>query len=181
MGSKEMQKFHSKSLIVQSLLYLMRKKSFHEIKITEICNKAGVSRLSYYRNFESKEDIVLYYFNDNFEKIMERIIKMENISYKQLIEILFSHFMTHLEDNKLFFRDKLIYLISISSDEYLKKFMKEVFKDNSHDDFILKFLQGGIMNIMIGLMTGEESHSVEDIAVRVDFIYKMLSEGKPVL
>ncbi|MCP1224932.1 TetR/AcrR family transcriptional regulator [Sebaldella sp. S0638] len=181
MRSKEMQKFHSKSLIVQSLLYLMRKKSFHEIKITEICNKAGVSRLSYYRNFESKEDIVLYYFNDNFEKIMERIIKMENISYKQLIEILFSHFMIHLEDNKLFFRDKLIYLISISSDEYLKKFMKVVFKDNSHDDFILKFLQGGIMNIMIGLMTGEESHSVEDIAVRVDFIYKMLSEGKPVL
>ena len=50
------------------------------------------------------------------------------------------------------------------------------FKDNDHDDFILKFLQGGIMNIMIGLMTGDENHSVEDIAVRIDFIYKMLSE-----
>ena len=181
MGSKEIQKIQSKSLIVQSLLYLMRKKSFHEIKITEICNKAGVSRLSYYRNFESKEDIVLYYFNNNFEKIMERIVMMDNISYKQLIEILFSHFMEHLEDNKLFFRDKLIYLISISSDDYLKKFMKVVFKDNSHDDFILKFLQGGIMNIMIGLMTEEENHSAEDIAVRVDVIYKMLREGKRIL
>ena len=59
MGSKEEQKIQSKGLIVQSLLYLMRKKSFHEIKITEICKKAGVSRLSYYRNFESKEDIAV--------------------------------------------------------------------------------------------------------------------------
>ena len=176
MGSKEEQKIQSKGLIVQSLVYLMRKKSFHEIKITEICKKAGVSRLSYYRNFESKEDIVLYYFSNNFEKIIGKMTMMESISYRELIEILFLHFMENLEDNKLFFRDKLIYLISISTDEYMKKFLKVVFRDNDHDDFILKFLQGGIMNIMIGLMTGEENHSAEDIAVRIDFIYKMLSE-----
>lgn len=176
MRTKESQKIQSKSLVVQSLLYLMRKKSFHEIKITEICKKAGVSRLSYYRNFENKEDIVLYYFNNNFEKIMEKIIIMDSISYRQLIEILFSHFMEHLEVNKLFFRDKLIHLISMSSDEYLKKLLKVVFRDNSHDDFILKFLQGGIMNIMISLMTGDEKRSTEEIAVRIDFIYKMLTE-----
>lgn len=176
MGQKEMLKLQSKNLIVQSLLYLMRKKSFHDIKITEICKKAGVSRLSYYRNFDSKEDIVLYYFNNNFEKIMEKIVSRDDVSYRELVEMMFSLFMEHLEVNKLFFRDKLIYLISASSDEYLKKFLKVIFKDNSHDDFILKFLQGGIMNIMIGLMTGDEVYSIEDVAVRVDFIYKMLSE-----
>lgn len=121
MGSKVEQKIQSKGLIVQSLVYLMRKKSFHEIKITEICKKAGVSRLSYYRNFESKEDIVLYYFNNNFEKIIGKITMMESISYRELIEMLFLHFMENLEENKLFFRDKLIYLISISTDEYMKK------------------------------------------------------------
>ena len=100
MGSKVEQKIQSKGLIVQSLVYLMRKKSFHEIKITEICKKAGVSRLSYYRNFESKEDIVLYYFNNNFEKIIGKITMMESISYRELIEMLFLHFMENLEENK---------------------------------------------------------------------------------
>ena len=108
MENTDNQKIQSKDLIVQSLLYLMKKKSFHEIKITEICRKAGVSRLSYYRNFESKEDIVLFYFNNNFEKIMKKVVSMEEITYKQLIKLLFSHFMEHIEENKLFFRDKLI-------------------------------------------------------------------------
>ena len=175
MTSKEMQKTHSKSLIVQSLLELMKKKSFQEIKITEICKKAGVSRLSYYRNFESKEDIVLYHFNNNFEKIIKRISLIGNLTYKGLMEILFSHFMEHLEDNKLFFRDKLIYLISISSDEYMEKLLKIVLKERKHDDFVVKFLQGGIMNIMIELMTGNEGYSIEEIAEKIDFIYKMLS------
>ena len=41
----------------------MRKKAFSEIKVTEIVKLAGVGRTSFYRNFESKEDVLKKHIN----------------------------------------------------------------------------------------------------------------------
>ena len=50
-----------KKCIVDALLILMNEKDFDDISITEICNKAGVSRMAYYRNYYTKKDIILEY------------------------------------------------------------------------------------------------------------------------
>lgn len=44
--------------ITGALLKLMKKKDFAEITISELTKVAGVSRVSFYRNFESKEDVL---------------------------------------------------------------------------------------------------------------------------
>ncbi len=43
--------------INEALLGLARK-SLNEISISEICETAGVGRMSFYRNYESKEDVI---------------------------------------------------------------------------------------------------------------------------
>ena len=48
-----------KESITQALLILMESKDFQKITITEIVNKAGVARMSFYRNYDSKEDVIL--------------------------------------------------------------------------------------------------------------------------
>ena len=45
-----------------ALLSLLGKKPYDEIKIASITEEAGVARQSFYRNFESKDDIVCQYF-----------------------------------------------------------------------------------------------------------------------
>ena len=52
-----------KESITVALLNLMRKKAFSEIKVTEIVKLAGVGRTSFYRNFESKEDVMKKHIN----------------------------------------------------------------------------------------------------------------------
>ncbi len=52
--------------IESALLLLMREKPFDDISITEIIKRAKVSRISYYRNYNSKEDIL--------ENFLERFI-----------------------------------------------------------------------------------------------------------
>lgn len=47
--------------ITESLLRLMRKKPLSEIKISELCQLAGVSRVSFYRNYNSLADILVKY------------------------------------------------------------------------------------------------------------------------
>ena len=42
--------------INEALLGLLKEKSLNEISISEICETAGVGRMSFYRNYESKED-----------------------------------------------------------------------------------------------------------------------------
>ena len=42
----------------EALVRLMEHKEYHEIKISEIIDKAGISRATFYRNFNTKDDIV---------------------------------------------------------------------------------------------------------------------------
>jgi AcrR family transcriptional regulator len=48
----------TRECIELALISLMKEKPFAKIKITEIIKRAGVSRVSYYRNYDSKEAIL---------------------------------------------------------------------------------------------------------------------------
>lgn len=58
----------AKDYIIEALLLLMKKKRYPDIKIADITNKAGVNRVTFYRNFSSKEEVITVYleraFND---------------------------------------------------------------------------------------------------------------------
>lgn len=47
--------------IIEAFFIILQKKPFSAITVTELINKAGVARSTYYRNFDSKEDILKKY------------------------------------------------------------------------------------------------------------------------
>jgi AcrR family transcriptional regulator len=51
-----------KNQIVNGLFKLLKVKSFSSIKITELIKVSNVARASYYRNFDTIEDILVFYF-----------------------------------------------------------------------------------------------------------------------
>lgn len=57
----------AKDCMVEALIQLLEKKSIDEISITELTERAGVSRMAYYRNYTSKEDI----FEQHLKELME--------------------------------------------------------------------------------------------------------------
>ena len=60
----------AKDYIVESLLYLMKKEKFENITVTDISKKAGVNRITFYRNFNSKEEVLMVHFKKNeFDRI----------------------------------------------------------------------------------------------------------------
>lgn len=68
--------------ITQSLFKLLEKKAFESITITDIITKAGVSRMGFYRNFVSKEDVIESYILEIFEKTVDEIQKERALSFK---------------------------------------------------------------------------------------------------
>lgn len=52
-----------KKLITDALLALMEKKDINEISVTELITTAGVARVSFYRNYSSKENVLIVLIN----------------------------------------------------------------------------------------------------------------------
>lgn len=59
MKRKSSSNLFAKECILTALIQLVEKKPFSQISISEIAERAGVSRMTYYRNYTSKEDILL--------------------------------------------------------------------------------------------------------------------------
>lgn len=52
--------YESKELICEAFMQLLKEKKEEEITLTEIAETAGVGRMTIYRHFKEKEDILLY-------------------------------------------------------------------------------------------------------------------------
>ena len=51
----------------EALIILMNEKNYYKISICELCEKAGVSRMAFYNNYKSKDDLLreIIYFQTN--------------------------------------------------------------------------------------------------------------------
>jgi AcrR family transcriptional regulator len=65
----------TKQWIFEAMLLLLDKKPYDQIGISEITEKAGVARTSFYRNFTGKDDVILQYLDDILSDCVFQIIK----------------------------------------------------------------------------------------------------------
>ena len=61
MNKKQEANAFVKECITTALLQMMENTPFEDIAITDLVKKAGVGRVSFYRNFESKKDVLAKY------------------------------------------------------------------------------------------------------------------------
>lgn len=97
-----------KECITTALLQMLKKQSFESISITELTKKAGVGRVSFYRNFESKEDIIRKHLGILIKEWGNKFKK--NGSPETLVESLFSHYYKHKELFILLYRRGLAHI-----------------------------------------------------------------------
>ena len=78
--------------ITGALLKLMESHDFAEISISQICQEAGVGRASFYRNFESKEEIISRHLKRLLDAWWAEAIQKPDFN---LVEAIFSHYWEH--------------------------------------------------------------------------------------
>lgn len=76
--------------IYAAFLQILKKKHYDDISVCEICTKAGVSRMSFYRNFESKEDLTFKGIDKIVKKLSAIIEKLNNINIFTVTQETFS-------------------------------------------------------------------------------------------
>lgn len=85
----------TKDCIFTALTLLMEQKDFNDITITEIAKKAGVSRMTYYRTYSSKEDILIQYFDEMTETLAKTIEKEPTLTPYDVYVQFFAFFQKH--------------------------------------------------------------------------------------
>lgn len=70
----------TKECIELALINLMEKKSYGDISIKDIVERAGVSRASYYRNYDSKEDILSGFIQSICKELSQAMLKFNALT-----------------------------------------------------------------------------------------------------
>ena len=74
----------TKGLISLALYSLLLRKNYEDISVKEICERAGVSRMSFYRYYNKKDDIFVDYCDARFEEFYEGVKDQTNRAYSRL-------------------------------------------------------------------------------------------------
>lgn len=92
----------TKHCLASALMELLEKKEYDEISIQDIVDKAGFSRMGYYRNFKSIDEILDYYLKENTDNFFKTSgIFVKGTSVEKFVAVLF-HYLCSEEVKNLF-------------------------------------------------------------------------------
>lgn len=95
--------------IIQALFILLKEKELSEISITDLVAKAGVSRSSFYRNFNSFENVIYSYFMDKTQSWWKENEQAFLYGEKEVEISVFEHLLTMKEEILLVYQKGLYY------------------------------------------------------------------------
>ncbi len=116
----------SRNRIRFSLVSLMEQYPYSEIVVSAICQKAKVSRQTYYRLFSSKDDVLLLHLNEIMKEYLLPRILLDNTSTNEFLQF-FLFFVGHKDLLRTLYRNDKMYLLQHVLTRYSKLFIQEPF------------------------------------------------------
>ena len=85
-------KAFTKNCLASAFVELLEEKEYNDISIQNIVDKAGFSRMAYYRNFKDKDEILQYFLVSYTEEfIKESKIDFSNLGAEEFFTLIFEH------------------------------------------------------------------------------------------
>lgn len=151
--------------IGEAIFALMDKKEYKDIRISDIVKRAGVSRMTFYHYYESKEDALADFFHEIVAGyIRECISEKETIGkFHDITSIVhalkyfdrYAGFILKLVDAKLY------YIVIDAMNAYMKNRIQPRYKLPLYE---LYFYGGALLNVFIMWELNGKKESAEEIA-----------------
>ncbi len=167
-------KLLSKDLIAMSLYELLYKGiPLEKISVTELCQKANVSRMSFYRTFNNVQDVIISYCDDRFEEFF-KIISVKKLDIEQLIYEIFAFIKRYkrqfilLSNNNLqtMLIDQLYYYVKYVANTIAPKADSKV-EVIAKNKFFNAFVSGGLYMIIDQWTKNQMEESVEEVTQEI--------------
>jgi len=156
----------TKEYITEALFKLMEVKPYEKISIKELTEKAGVGRVTFYRHFESKDDIIIQYFNREIPSVMDLFPRQPKTKedFYEIIFVVFSHLKEHKKLFLLLQKSKLesIYMQFLNSamtESYKKISVREL--DDVTAKYSAYYAAGCLFNVSMEWIRNNCTESVK--------------------
>ena len=156
----------SRDYIIESFFILLKEKKYENISIQEICNKAGVSRVTFYRNFKDKLEIIHGYFQSMIRQFVKDMGAV-NTNYRDVAYHCFTFLKKEKEKVNSLIDNNLEYLyLDLLNNSLTKNFIN----DNMGNELLANIYSGAIYNLSIWWVKND---CKEDINKLVDTFFKI--------
>lgn len=171
MNNAQQKQFFQQCLYT-ALRKLMAQKAFADIGIAELCAVAGVSRMTYYRSYTCKEEILLQHLDELFARYYAQLQSREVLTFYELSRSFFHSI--HGEEDAFFEAVIQAGLASLLMDrfyEYLERIFALLPLRETPNRYLRSFVAGGLYKIMIDwLKSGADLPEAEMARLLTDFV-----------
>lgn len=164
----------TRKLIYQTLLDLMKEKTFEEIKVSDICSKAMINRSTFYAHYEDKYELLVDFLSNLKEEFAHELNEncKENLSIREYYIRLISLFLDHIDSKRDVYNSIIVnnrssimmdILLSVVNDDILKRFKENDINLKVPTEVISKFYLGGVINIGMEWLSNSNKYTKEEI------------------
>lgn len=146
-----------------SLLELMEKTPFNKISVSNIVDKADVARLTFYRNFKSKEDILTYKGKEILDVINSRLDDESYLSKEKSFEIITNEFMKQSKFLVMICKNDLDHILIKSFRDDISDILNKIFPDISNAK--LSFYVGGFTSVILDWFKGNNEDTLYNTVI----------------
>lgn len=134
MTHQEKQKEQSKEWIADAFFAQLQKKNYEDITVSEIVKKADLSRRTFYRIFDSKQDIITCLLDRIMPDYIEELKTLPEKKRDYLAIATVNFVNRHLELFRCLERNHLDYLIIDYFDQHFVSGYKEIWEQSFSDN-----------------------------------------------
>ena len=165
-----------KKSVEEALFTLLKTKSFSEITATDIIKTAKIARSSYYRNFDSKEDIITSYIERQRLEVAKKISFSESakgfFNIDKLVKSL-EHFLTQKYYFLLLYDNGFGSYLQENENLFAEMYLGNMPYD-SPDRYKIYFMSGALFNMTMKWLRDGAKESPYEMAT---IFLKLLNEN----
>lgn len=142
----------SKNLICEALTGLIAETGYRPVTITALCERAQIARRTFYRNFDTVEDVLRYIGSQTIADFVQEMRRHQGQSYEKLLTAFFAFWQEHSGRFALFAGNDLTHILFSGYVSSLAEipFLLGSVADNPDSDGILQaFTAGGLWSVLM--------------------------------
>ena len=158
----------SKKKIAEALIALMNEVPFVKITVKDIVAKAGLTRQTFYHNFETKEEVLKYTMDELFDEMFQFMVDKKIINWEDIIWFYFRFWQRNSELLKLLIKNNLVYVLDAKYTEYFKLFQVLQFRKtdltNMEAEYVYSFISGAMTRLLVSWINSGMVMPARDMA-----------------
>lgn len=172
----------TKKALYESLINLLKERTFEEIKVSDICENALINRSTFYSHYGDKYELFSSLINDLKLSLSKELNKNQNFSntreyYLEMIKIFLDYvyekkdiYLSIMINNKNSIIMDMVYdVINEDIEKHIEE-NKRNLENNIPSDIVSSFYLGAVVNIAVEWLKNNKNYSKDKILNYLDML-----------